>query len=155
MTSDDEGEGESVPVLVGVGWVFGGGLEGSSSCRRRGRCRCRWNVVLGSNLPRFATIQRSHATAAAVVHPYLSQMDPLVFGQYADECLYLTKLVMIFGPLRCSLNCSCTCGRPAKVGAPCICGRPVAPSWCTPWTHCEERPSDRGDLQLRSSQIAA
>jgi hypothetical protein len=29
----------------------------------------------------------------------LSQMGPLVFGQYADECLYLTKLVMIFGPL--------------------------------------------------------
>jgi hypothetical protein len=26
-------------------------------------------------------------------------MGPLVFGQYADECLYLTKLVMIFGPL--------------------------------------------------------
>jgi hypothetical protein len=28
VRSDDEGEGESVPVLVGVGWVFGGGLEG-------------------------------------------------------------------------------------------------------------------------------
>ena len=26
-------------------------------------------------------------------------MDPLVFGQYADECLYSIKLVMIFGPL--------------------------------------------------------
>ena len=40
-------------------------------------------------------------------------------------------------------------------GAPCICGRPVAPSWCTPWMHCDERASERRDLQLRSSQIAA
>jgi hypothetical protein len=53
----------------------------------------------GLQLATIATIQRSHATAEAVLHPYLSQMDPLVFGQYADECLYLTKLVMIFGPL--------------------------------------------------------
>jgi hypothetical protein len=59
---------------------------------------------VGPQLATIATIQRSHATAVAVVHQYLSQMnlsqmDPLVFGQYADECLYLIKLVMIFGPL--------------------------------------------------------
>ena len=58
----------------------------------------------GSNLPRSrqsreATLPPRRSCIHISPKWNLSQMDPLVFGQYADECLYLTKLVMIFGPL--------------------------------------------------------
>lgn len=60
--------------------------------------------MLGSNLPRSRQSREatlSPARSCIHISPKwnLSQMGPLVFGQYADECLYLTKLVMIFGPL--------------------------------------------------------
>jgi hypothetical protein len=60
--------------------------------------------VRGSNLPRSrqsreATLPPRRSCIHISPKWNLSRMDPLVFGQYADECLYSIKLVMIFGPL--------------------------------------------------------